>query len=265
MFPLFHITPFIEVHLFGIFLVSAWIVFFWLLHKYSLEHGLSKNIFGDIVSYTLSIFFVGRLFYMLSDWRNEKYLFIELTEGGWVIDFLKGFFITENYELSLAWWIIWFLIVFIWKIYRTRVHIGKSIDILTRSFFWAAIIGYIGSLLGWQIYGIAFDSIVSLQYMDKNSIVPIWSARFPLPIVYILLSLGGAILIEKLYKDISVPDGFIGYIGIGYYGIILFLFEFLSGSADMFESYPPYIGINQIIWLWCIIFSLIWIIKNTKF
>lgn len=265
MFPLFHITPFVEIHLFWIFLVCAWIVFFWLLHKYSTEHALWKNIFWDIVAYTLSIFLWGRLFYILIDWRNEKYLFVNLVEGWWVLDFLYNFFITENYDISLAWWILWFLIVFFWRVYKTRVNIKKSIDILARSFFWAAIIGYTGALLGGQIYGVVFDSLFSLLYTDKNSIVPVGSARFPLPIMYIVFSLIGALLIEKLRKDIVLPDGFIGYVGIWFYGICLFLFEFLSGSADMFESYPPYLGINQIIWFWFIIFSLVWILKNTKF
>lgn len=265
MFPLFHISPFVEVHTFWILLVIAWVVFFWLLHKYSTEHGLSKNIFGDIPSYTLSIFFWSRIFYMLIDWRNEKYLFINLVEGGGILDFLHGFFITENYSLSLAWGIIGFFMVFVWKIYRERVNIDKSIDILARSFFWAAIIGYTGALLGWQIYGTPFDSAFSTLYTNKNSIVPVWSARFPLPILYIIFSLGGALLIEKARKTLTIPNGFLGYIAFWFYGITLFLLEFGSGSADMFESYPPYIGINQIIGLVFIILSALWVLKSTKF
>ncbi len=265
MYPLFHITPFIEVHLFGIFLVFAWVIFFWLLHKYSTEHGLSKNIFGDIMSYTLTIFLFWRIFYLLSDWRNEKYIFINLIEWGWILDFIHRFFITENYDLSLAWCIIGFLVIFAWKIYNARVNIKKSIDIISRSFFWAAIVWYTGALLWGQIYGIPFDSIFSILYTNKNSIVPIGSARFPLPSMYIVLSLVWALIIEKLYKTIKLPDGFIGYVGFWFYGACLFLFEFLSGSADMFEAYPPYISINQLLGLGFIIFSLIWILKNTKF
>jgi hypothetical protein len=265
MFPLFHITPFIEIHMFGIFLVCAWVIFFWLLHKYSTEHGISKNIFWDITSYTLSMFFWWRIFYMLSDWRNEKYLFINLVEDGWIIDFLSGFFISENYNLSLAWSIIWFLLVFWWKAFRQKVSIKKGIDILARSFFWAAIVWYVWALLWGQVYGITFDSIFSLLYTNKNSIVPIWTARFPLPIIYIVLCLIWGLMVEKIRKSIILPDGFIGYVAFWFYWVSVFLFEFLSGSTDMFESYPPYIGINQILSLGLILFSLIWILRNTKF
>ncbi len=80
MFPLFHIGPYIEVHMFGLSLVIAWAVFFWLLHKYSTEQGISKNIFQNIALYTGSIFFWSRIVYIMTDWRNEKYLFIDLVE-----------------------------------------------------------------------------------------------------------------------------------------------------------------------------------------
>lgn len=80
MFPQLHIASFIDIHFFGVMLVSAWIVFFWLLHKYSAEHGLARNIYKNISLYTLSIFFWSRIFYILTDWRNEKYIFINLVE-----------------------------------------------------------------------------------------------------------------------------------------------------------------------------------------
>lgn len=264
MFPLFHITSFIEVHFFWLCLVVAWMVFFWLLHKYSSEHGISRNIFKNISLYTLSIFFWSRVFYIFSDWRNEKYIFINLVEWSGILSFLKWFFITPNYSLSLAGGIFGFLIVFIWYIYMKRANYEKNIDVLARSFFWAAIIGYLGALLGGQIYGIPFDSPFSLLYTDKNSIVPIGSARFPLPIIYILSALAGGLIIEKLRKSIALPNGFLWYVGFGFYGVIIFLFEFTSGAADMFESYFPYLAINQTFAVIFIGFSLLWIMKNIK-
>ncbi len=257
MFPLFHIGPYIEVHMFGLALVIAWAVFFWLLHKYSTEQGISKNIFQNIALYTGSIFFWSRIFYILTDWRNEKYLFIDFVEGSGLIDLLRGFFITDNYNLSLAGGLFGFLTIFAWKVHKSRAKVGRNIDVLVRAFLYAGIIGYLGTLLGGQIYGVYFDSFFSLLYTDKNSIVPVGSARFPLPIIYMLICLGGILLIEKIHKTIRVPDGFVGYIGFALFGIGLFLFEFLSGSADMFASYPPYIGVNQIFGLLFAIFGLV--------
>jgi hypothetical protein len=40
------------------------------------------------------------------------------------------------------------------------------------AFLIAASIGYIGTLLGWQIYGIVMDSIFSITYTGTDSIVP---------------------------------------------------------------------------------------------
>lgn len=86
-----------------------------------------------------------------------------------------------------------------------------------RAFFYAGIIGYLGTLLGGQIYGVYFDSFFSLLYTDKNSIVPVGSARFPLPIIYMLICIGGAFLLEKIRTTVTVPDGFIGYVGAGFF------------------------------------------------
>jgi hypothetical protein len=200
----------------------------------------------------------------LTDWRNEKYLFIDLIEGSGFIEFLKGFLITDNYNLSFSGGIFWFLSIFIWQLYRKRANMVRNIDVLVQAFFYAGIIGYLGTLLGGQIYGAYFDSFFSLLYTDKNSIVPVGSARFPLPIMYILVCLSSILLIGKMRKTLTVPDGFIGYIGFGIFGIALFLLEFLSGSADMFASYPPYIGINQIFGLIFALFGLVWILRSTK-
>jgi hypothetical protein len=98
-------------------------------------------------------------------------------------------------------------------LYRERAKLTKNIDVLVHAFFYAGIIGYLGTLLGGQIYGVYFDSFFSILYTDKNSIVPVGSARFPLPIIYMLICLCGLLIIDKVRRTIRVPDGFIGYIG----------------------------------------------------
>jgi hypothetical protein len=57
-------------------------------------------------------------------------------------------------------------------------------DALVPAFLIMAGIGYFGALLGGQIYGISFNSMFSIQYTDKNSIVPFQNELFPLPILY---------------------------------------------------------------------------------
>ena len=62
----------------------------------------------------------------------------------------------------------------------------KYLDAVVRAFLIAAPIGYFGALLGGQIYGIPFDSLFSISYTNKESIVPGDVSRFPLPVVYVL-------------------------------------------------------------------------------
>jgi hypothetical protein len=83
-------------------MIFAWGVFFGLLHKYSGENGIAKPVIADVVSFTLGIFFFSRIAYIFTEWRNEKYIFIDLVEDRGILHFLSQFFITDNYNLSLA-------------------------------------------------------------------------------------------------------------------------------------------------------------------
>lgn len=77
MYPLIIIGD-VKIYTFGIFLVISWLVFFACLHFFAQQKSIIKPIFSDIFSFTLSIFFFGRLFYFFSDWRNSKFMFQEL-------------------------------------------------------------------------------------------------------------------------------------------------------------------------------------------
>ena len=68
------------------------------------------------MSFTIAIFFFARLFYMFSAWRDTKFGFQSFLSGNAsLMEFLQNFFITDNYNLSLAGGIIGFTIVFFWK------------------------------------------------------------------------------------------------------------------------------------------------------
>ena len=264
MFPTLSIWPFFDIYTFGLCMMVAWAVFFWFLHRFSLENGITKNVFSDVVSFTLSIFFFSRVVYIFTEWRNEKYIFIDLIEWQGVLHFLRQFFITDNYHLSLAWGIFGFFLVLFWKIRKKPHLMEKYLDTVVRAFLMAAPIGYFGALLGGQLYGIPFDSLFSIAYTNKESIVPGDVSRFPLPVIYVLSIVWLVFFLRKLATKDNIPSGLIAYAGMGIYGAIVFLFEFLNSSSDMFSSFPPYLSLNQLVGCLFILIGFLWILRNIK-
>lgn len=77
-------------------------------------------------------------------------------------------------------------------------------DVIVPAFFIAAIIGYIGALFGGQLYGIPFDSPISILYYNKYSIVPFQRELFPLPLIYAILLSGCMYFWHKL-RNMDAP------------------------------------------------------------
>jgi prolipoprotein diacylglyceryltransferase len=206
------------------------------------------------------MFFFGRIFYILSDWRTEKFLFVDLFSTGDIFAFLKQFFITDNYSLSFAGGVIGFLMVFFYKTWNKAKDRPKYWDSIVPAFLIAASIGYIATLLGGQIYGIVLDSWFSIHYTSPDSIVPFQNPTFPLPIMYSIFSLLITYFLYRIDTKILLPEWLIGYIGMGVFSVILLLWEFLSGASDLFSS-RIYLDLTQILALALISYALIWILR----
>jgi prolipoprotein diacylglyceryltransferase len=187
-------------------MIIAWAVFFMLLHYFSLRRGLPKHIFDSIIDFTLAIFFFGRMFYIVADWRTEKFLFVDLFSTGDIFAFLQQFFITDNYSLSFAGGVIGFLIVFLYKTWSKERERPKYWDSIVPAFLVAASIGYIGALLGGQIYGIVLDSWFSIHYTSSDSIVPFQNPTFPLPIMYSLFALLTVYFLYRIDTKVALPE-----------------------------------------------------------
>lgn len=256
MYPLIIIWD-IKIYTFWVFLLISWILFFACLHFFAQQKSIIKPIFSDIFSFTISILFFGRLFYFLSDWRNSKFMFQEFfasTAG--FSQFLHDFFLSNNYNLSLAGGIIGFTLVFLYKLHKHKASFKKQLDILLPSFLIAGIVGYIGAFLGGQVYGIPSTAFWAIDYNTKYSTIP--GQLFPLAPLYVLVF---SLLLSVwfwLSKKQNIVDGYIGFILLGILGIFLFFAEFLSGAPDMFEIF---IRINQLTGLVFIGISFVWIIK----
>jgi prolipoprotein diacylglyceryltransferase len=139
----------------------------------------------------------------------------------------------------------------------------KYWDSIIPAFLIAASVGYIGALLGWQIYGIVMDTIFSITYSGVDSIVPFQNPTFPLPIIYSIVSILTVLFLYRIDRKIVLPEWFIGYMGMGIFSTILFLGEFLNGASDLFGS-RIYLNLTQIIALGLISYALIWLLRIIK-
>ena len=264
MYPTLEFLGF-KIWTFGVLISITWLLFVTLLHHFSWKEGFSRSIFSDraLILFTLSIFLFGRICYLFSEWRNEQFILRDLFQGD-ILRFAKLFFIPENYHFSLFWGIFGFLIIFFWKTRENTRDRLRYFDAITWAFLYSALLGYFATLLGGQIYGIPFDSFISIKYSHKESIVVTLSNVFPLPIVY-MLCVGWIITLLIFFqrKVMRIPHGFIGFLGLWLFCGMLFLWEFLNGSEDMFKSYFS-LNLNQIGALIGIIISLLWIFRNIE-
>ncbi len=241
----------------------AWIVFFVLLHHFVTRRGISNHIFLSIIDFTISIFFFSRIFYIFADWRTEKFLFIDLFATGDILSFLKQFFITDNYSLSFAGGVVGFLVLFLYKTLSKARDRGKYWDSIVPAFLIAASIGYVGVLLGGQLYGIVMESMISIHYTNIDSIVPFQNPTFPLPIIYSISTLLIASFLYRLERRIALPEGFVWYMGMGIFAIVIFLWGFLDGASDLFSS-RIYLNMTQILAVGLIGYALVWILSITR-
>ncbi len=264
MYPNIPITDTFSLYTFWVFMLIAGWLFFYLLHSLSLKKGIVQHVFVDIFSFIIIPFFFWRTFHILAEWREEKFIFMDLIEGNWFFHFLSQFFLTENYNLSFSGCVVWFLLVLFIKTRKIKADRPLYYDVIVPSFLITSVVGYIGAYLGGQIYGIPYDGLFSIVYNTKDSIVPFRNALFPLPLLYILsIGLIGIYLYRISKKSHSIPHGFIGYLGFWLFGILLFLAEFLNGSSDMLSS-TLWINFNQLLGLYFIGFAFLWLGKSLK-
>ena len=239
----------------------TWLLFFVLLHRFALQRGIIKPIFSDIIGFTLSIFFFSRLFHILTDWLDEKFILVELVNGN-ILEFLRLFFIPQDYLFSLFWAIFGFSLVFLIKTHSIKKDRPQYIDALVFAFLFASLLGYFWALLGGQVYGIPIDSPLSITYTHQDSIVKDRAPLFPLAFLYMVFSLAIIMVLRQFSShNKSIPNGFIGSIGIGMISLMVLLGEFLSGARKdiLYDIFS--LSLNQIWALIGLTFAILWILR----
>lgn len=259
MYPTIEISGF-YIYTFGTIIACTWLLFIILLHRFAWKKWFTKSIFGSIVPFTLSIFFFGRLFYILSEWVDQKFILMDLLHGN-IINFLKLFFISEEYFFSLFGGIFGFMMVFLWKTRQIKKDRWRYLDGIIFAFLYAAILGYFWALLGGQVYGIPFHSPFSIVYDHKNTIIKDHIPLFPIAALYMILCIILVVSLRRMSKRILLPDGFIGFMGMGIFSSFIFLWEFLSGSKEDIFYDMVYLSLNQIGAIIGIVISVLWLIN----
>ncbi len=141
-----------------------------------------------------------------------------------------------DYNLSFVGGVLGFLLVLFYKLYRYQQPKEKYLDVLVVSFLFAAIIGYVAAFVGGQIYGHPTSLPIGIVYRGDSVNIPYTSAILPLALFY---SLGSFILFSGLYiaKEMFKIPGFIGFMGIALFSLMLFVGEFFSGNEDILRLY----------------------------
>lgn len=181
------------------------------------------------------MFFFSRLFYIIAEWRDFQFL--------WSQGILK-FLLMSDYNFSLTGGILGFMLVLFFQLKRFKISSRKYMDVIVLSFLFAAVIGFIGAFFGGQIYGKPTDSFMGITAPSDSSNTPYTSPTFPLALFYSLVSFLLFFCLYLVRKFMKV-EGFVGYIGILIFSIILFSAEFYSGGTDIFKAYV-FFNLNQI-------------------
>ncbi len=243
----------ITIYTFWLSLSFAFILFFWMLYKLSIKFGINTNFFlWNIFYFFISSFIFSRLFYVIAEWKDYKYIFNE-----W---FLKFFFMSD-YNFSLIWWIFGFLLILFIQIKKFKLNSNKFIDAVVLSFLFAWIIWYIWTFLWWQICWTPTDLPIWIT-SDSLSKCAYTMSTFPLSIIYTVIVFL-LFVIFYILKIFIKTEWLIWYIWIIIFCLFLLIFENFNWNIDIFKSYF-YLNINQIGSILLILLWIRWLIKIYK-
>ena len=244
MFPVINIF-WIQIYSFWLTLTVCFFLFLWMLKKISKKEGTDFSFFTkNILWYFLSVFIFSRLFYVISNWNDLKYIRNPF-----------DFFIMSDYNFSLAGAIFWFLFIFYLHLRSNRLRLKDYIDPVVLSFLFIVFIAYIWALFGWQVYWRDTSFWIEILYTNSFSPVPYQVPIFPLPIVYSILNfiLFSVLYILSMFIKIR---WFVWYIWILVFSSFILIFEFFSWKYD--DTLKNIFGINIIQFLSIFLIIIFW-------
>lgn len=153
------------------------------------------------------------------------------------------FFVMSNYNFSLFWAIFGFFLVLFINTRLEKTSISKYIDGVVLSLFLVLFVGFIGALLGGQVYGRETTLWIEILYTHPFTLVPYQVPIFPLPIVYAICSflLFSGLYIVSMFVHIRA---FVWYLGLLIFSALVLILEFFSGKYDILSSVMSF-NLNQ--------------------
>ena len=251
MYPFFEPFSWIFIYTFWLSLTICFFVFLFLLHRNSKKFWYDFNFFThNIIWFFLSIFFFSRLFYVIANWYDQRFIWENPIQ----------FFIMSDFNFSLFWGIVWFLIVYYILSRVEKRDFERYIDGIVMAFFWVLVIWFIGSFFGWQVYGRETSFWIEILYNRHSfSPIPFQVPIFPLPIVYALFSLFIAIWLYILSLFVRIK-AFIWYVWLLLFSAMILVFEFFSWKPDILSShsfinFPQLCALIFAFWAWYRLFK----------
>ncbi len=231
MYPQFQFLG-VTVHAFGLALAGALFAFYAVVRRASARSSAVQGFaLGEMWWFLLAGAAASRLAFFVQEWRDYKFV---LADGKW----FDSIFMSD-YNLSLAGALTGFGALAWWRSLRLRRKERRSVlDAYVLGFLAAAPVGYLGALLGGQIYGISLpaESAWGVYYTHAAAAVPGELPRFPLALAYA----GAAVLIFcacRFAAPLRKIPGASGALGMVLFGAVVLAGEFFSGSQDIVGSY----------------------------
>lgn len=243
MYPFFEPINWFYIYSFWLTITICFFLFLWMLKKLSIKFNYDYLIFKkNIIWFFLSTFIFSRLFYIISQWNDLKYIKNPIQ-----------FFIMSDYNFSLFWWILWFFIVLLINLKLKKENINKYIDWVVISIIFVLIVWYIGAFLWWQVYWRETSIWIEISYNHPFTPVPYQIPIFPLAIVYSIcyFILFSVLYILAMYTNVK---WFLWYVWIIAFSSIILIFEFFSWKNDIlknniFINFPQFFALI-LIFIW---------------
>lgn len=241
MYPFFELFSWLYIYSFWLSLTIWFFLFLWMLKRLCHRFWINDTFFFNrILWYFLSVFLFSRLFYVIANWSNFKFIKDPLE-----------FFLMSDYNFSLIWAFFGYFLVLYISIILHNLRSWKYVDVSVLSFLFASVIWYIWAFLWWQVYWKETSIWIEILYTNPFSPVPYEVPVFPLAIVYALVFFVLFSVLYMLAMFVSVR-WIIWYIWIILIATVLLILEVFSWKYDFFKN-EIWISLTQI-WAICMIF-----------
>lgn len=252
MFPYFEVFGWFNIYTFGLTLTLCFFIFMWMLKRLCHRFWINNSFFFNrILWYFLSIFLFSRIFYVIWNWDNFKFIQDPLE-----------FFLMSDYNFSLMWAIFGYLLVLFVTIVMHWLRSWKYMDVSVLSFLFSSIFWYFWAFMWGQVYWKETNFWIEVLYNSTISTVPYEVPVFPLAIIYSILFF---ILFSALYMlaMFVTVRWIIWYFGLIIFSTILLILENFSWKYDFFKQ-EIWINLTQIWAIFLIWFCAFWLYRIYK-